>query len=145
MSLANRMVQARRPWHLWVVASLTLLWNGLGAYTIMMAQAGRLSDVNAHEAAYYAAQPTWFIVTTEIALLTPVAGAVALLLTSRYAVRLFAISAIAIVGNNAYDAASGASLALGDRGWLVTTVIVVVLALLQFSYAWAMWKRGVLR
>ena len=54
----------KTPWHLWAVAILTLLWNGSGAYTIMMAQAGRLSDVDANEAAYYAAQPFWFVVST---------------------------------------------------------------------------------
>jgi len=46
----------RTPWHLWVVAILTLIWNGSGAYTIMMAQAGRLPNLAADEAAYYAAQ-----------------------------------------------------------------------------------------
>jgi hypothetical protein len=138
------MPRRKTPWHLWAVAILTFLWNGSGVYTIMMAQAGRLSNLSANEAAYYAAQPFWFIVSTDIALLSPLAAAVALLLRSRTALWLFAVSAIVIVANNIYDLASGNSLALVDRGWAIETVIIVVIALLQLTYAWTMKRRGVL-
>ena len=135
----------RSPTHLWVVAILTLLWNGSGAYTILMAQAGRLSDVDANEAAYYAAQPSWFVIATDIALLLPLAAAVALLLRSRSAAWLFALSLIVFVVNNVYDIAAGTSLAVVDRGWLVTTVLIAVISVLQFVYAWVMKQRVVLQ
>jgi hypothetical protein len=135
----------RSPTHLWVVAILTLLWNGSGAYTILMAQAGRLSDVDANEAAYYAAQPSWFVIATDIALLLPVAAAVALLLRSRSAAWLFALSLIVFVVNNVYDIAAGTSLAVVDRGWLLTTVLIAVISVLQFVYAWVMKQRVVLQ
>jgi hypothetical protein len=135
----------KRPWHLWIVAILTILWNGSGAYTILLAQAGRLSDVDAQETAYYAAQPTWFVIATDIALFLPLAGAIALLLRSRSAVGLFALSAITIVLNGSYDVAAGTSLALADRGWLILTAVIAVIAILQFAYAWAMRNRGVLQ
>ncbi len=134
-----------RPWHLWVVAILTFLWNGSGAYTILMAQAGRLSNVDAQETAYYAVQPTWVVIATDIALFLPLVAAMALLLRSRSAVWLFALSAIVIVVNNAYDVAAGTSLALADRGWLILTAVIVVIAILQLAYAWAMRNRGVLQ
>ena len=35
----------KSPWHLWVVAVLTLLWNGSGAVTILLAQMGRLPNI----------------------------------------------------------------------------------------------------
>jgi len=135
----------RSPTHLWVVAILTLLWNGSGAYTILMAQASRLSDVDANEAAYYAAQPSWFVIATDIALLLPVAAAVALLLRSRSAAWLFALSLIVFVVNNVYDIAAGTSLAVVDRGWLLTTVLIAVISVLQFVYAWVMKQRVVLQ
>jgi hypothetical protein len=128
---------SRSPWHLWVVAILTLVWNGGGAYTIMMAQAGRLTDVDANEAAYYAAQPLWFVIATGIALLLPLAAAVALLLRRRVATWLFALALIVLVVNNAYDIAAGTSLMLIDRGWRITTAIVVIIAVLQVWYAQA--------
>jgi hypothetical protein len=135
----------KRPWHLWVVAILTFLWNGSGAYTIMMAQAGRLSDVDAQETAYYAAQPIWLVIATDIALILPLAAAVALLFGSRQAVWLFTLSVVAIVANNAYDVAARTSLALADRGWQILTTIIVIIAVLQLAYAWTMRRRGVLQ
>ena len=134
----------RTPWHVWVVGFLALLWNGSGAYTIMMAQAGRLPDVSAEEAAYYAAQPLWFVVATDIALVAAVAAAVALLLRSRIATRLFAICVVAVLVTNAYDLAAGTSRVLVDRGALIVTGIIAVLAILQLAYALAMKRRGVL-
>jgi hypothetical protein len=135
----------RRPWHLWTVAILTLLWNGSGAITTMLAQAGRLTSVGPEEAVYYAAQPLWFVLITGIALLAPVAGAVALLLLNRTAVGLFTLSVAAVVVTNAIDIAAGTSLVLSDTGWLVLTCIVVVLAVLQWVYAYAVNRRGLLR
>jgi hypothetical protein len=135
----------KTPWHLWAVAVLTLLWNGSGAYTIMMAQSGRLSNLAAKEAMYFTAQPLWFVVSTDIALFAPLAAAVALLLRSRTAPWLFAVSAIFILANNIYDLATGSSLALIDRGWAFETITIVLIAILQFAYAWAMKNRGVLQ
>lgn len=135
----------RSPWHLWVVAILTLLWNGAGAYTIVMAQAGRLADVDANESAYYAAQPLWFVITTDIALLLPVAAAVGLLLRRQKAAWLFALALIVFVFNNVYDIGAGTSLALADQGWRITTVVIAVIAVLQLAYAWTMTKPAVLQ
>jgi hypothetical protein len=112
---------------------------------MMTAQAGRLANVDANEAAYYAAQPFWFVISTDIALLSPLAAAAALLLRSRTAPLLFAVSVIAIHANNGYDFAAGTSLALVDRGWAILTATTVVIAVLQLFYAWAMRKRGVLQ
>jgi sec-independent protein translocase protein TatC len=136
--------QRKTPWHVWVVGILALLWNASGAYTIMMAQAGRLTNVSADEAAYYAAQPLWFAIATDIALVSAIAAAVALLLRSRAAVWLLALSMLAILGTNAYDLGAGTSRVLGNRGALIVTSIIVVLAALQLVYAWAMKRRAVL-
>jgi hypothetical protein len=135
----------KTPWHLWAVAILTLLWNGSGAYTIMMAQAGKLADLSADEAAYYAAQPTWFVIATDIALLAALAAGVALLLRSRAAVWLFALSLTAILVTNVYELAVGTSRMLVNQGALVVTVIIAVIAVLQLIYASAMKRRAVLR
>lgn len=57
---------SRTPWHLWLVGVLSLLWNLSGAITIWLAQAGRLPDISAAEAAYYAAQPLPFVIVTGV-------------------------------------------------------------------------------
>ena len=134
----------KTPRHLWVVGILALLWYGSGAYTIVMAQTCRLPDLTADEAAYYAAQPLWFVVATDIALFAGLAPAMALLLRSRTATWLFALSLIAIVVTNVYDIAAATSRVLVSQGALIVTIIIAVIAVLALVYAWAMQKRAVL-
>jgi len=112
--------------------------------TIALAQAGRLPGISAEEAAHYAAQPLWFVISTNIATLTPIAAAIALLVRSRLAAAFFAISLIFILANNAYELIAGTSRALVNQGALITTIVIVVIAILQLVYANAMKKRGVL-
>ena len=144
MSATLSALERKTPWHLRVVGALALLWNGAGAYTIMMAQAGKLADISAEEAAYYAAQPFWSAAAADIALVSAVAAAIALLLRSRTAAWLFAISLTVVLLTNAYDLAAGTSRTLVDRGALIVTGLIVVLAFLQLAYALAMKKRAVL-
>jgi len=138
-------IERKTPWHLWAVAILTLLWNGSGAVTIAMAQAGRLPNISAEEAAYYAAQPLWLVISTSIATLAPVAAGIALLLRSQVAGLLFMVSLDLILLNNIYELAVGVSRALVNPGAMVVTIIIAVIAVLQFVYSRAMKKRGVLR
>ena len=135
----------RVPWHLWAVGVLSLLWNAAGAYTIMTAQAGRLAGVAPDEAAYYVAQPTWFVVVTNVALIAAIAAAAALLLRSRLAVPLFSISLAAIAVTAAYDLAVGTSRMYANQAALIVTIVIWLLAALQLLYAVAMRKRGALR
>ena len=136
---------ARTPWHVWTVAILTLLWNGSGAVTILLAQLGRLPDLTPDEAAYYAAQPLWQVITVNIATLAPVAAGIALLLRSRLAVWLFAVSLVFILFNDAYDLVMGTSRALANQVAMIVTILIAVIAILQLVYSNAMKNRGVLR
>lgn len=133
------------PVHLWVVGVLSLLWNAAGAYTIIMAQAGKLPTMNPDEIAYYEAQSAWFVIVTDIALVSAIVAAISLLLRSRAAVEMYLLSFIAIVITNTYDLVAGTSRAFANHGALVVTGIIVLLALLQFYYSRKMLKRKVLR
>ena len=147
MSTESAISSAARktPWHIWVVGIVALLWNAAGTYTIMMAQAGKLEDLSADEAAYYAAQPVWFVVITDVALLSAVAAAVALLLRSRTAIWLFAISLAAILITDVYDLVSGTTRMLVSSGAMIATIFIFVIAILELVYAWSMKKHAVLR
>lgn len=138
-------IRHKTPWHLWLVGALALLWNASGAMTILLAQAGKLPDISADEAAYYATQPLWFVVVTDIALFGAIAAAIALLLRSRTAVWLFAVSLLAILVTNTYDLAAGGARALANGGALVVTILIVVIAVLELGYARGLRKRAVLR
>jgi hypothetical protein len=135
----------KTPWHLWAMGILTLLWNGSGAVTIMLAQGGRLANIGSGEAAYYAAQPTWFVIATDIALVSAVAAGVALLRRSRTAVWLFGLSLALILFNNGYELIAGTSRMLANRGALILTIVIAVIAILQLAYARAMAKTAALK
>ena len=132
------------PWHLWAVGVVALLWNAAGAATIWMAQAGTLPDLEPGEAAYYAMQPTWFVMVTDTALVAAMAGAVALLLRKKMAVWLFTLSLAAILVTNSYEIANGTSRVIGNPAALVVTIIIVVIAVFELGYAWALTRRAVL-
>jgi hypothetical protein len=135
----------KAPWHLWAVGILSLLWNGAGAYTILMAQAGKLANLSADDLAYYAAQPAWYVVLVDIAVITPVFAAVALLLRSRFAVLLFAVGLAAVLCADVYELATGTSRALLNATTMIVTSLILAIAILQLWYSRAMRTRGVLR
>lgn len=135
----------RVPWHVWVVGVLAVLWNGAGAYTIVAEQTGTYPNMERAEAAYYAAQQAWFVIVTDIGLFTAVAAGLALLIRSRLAVALFAISLAAIVASNGYELATGTSRIGENAAAAFVTVLIWVLAVLELWYAAAMKKRGILR
>lgn len=134
----------KRAWHLWVVATGAFLWNAAGAFTIMMAQAGRLYDLEPGERAYYTAQPVWFVVLTDMSLITAIAASIALLLRRRAAVQLFAFSFAAILITNGYELAAGTSRMLATRAAFIVTIVIAVIALLEVAYAWVMKRRSAL-
>jgi len=142
--LAMGEVRPKTPWHLWVVGVLSLLWNVSGAWVIMSAQSGAAMDMDAREIAYYAAQAPWFVALVDLVLISAVLAAIALLLRSRWAAHLYALSVAGFVVTAAYDIVQGTALFLGDQGWLVLELVTFGLSLLQLVYAWAMRKRGVL-
>ena len=135
----------RTPWHLWVVGILSLAWNASGAWVFVQAQSGAAMDMDATEIAYYAAQEPWFVAVTDVAFGAAILAALALLLRSRWAVTLYALSVAAIVVTSAYDIVQGTALLLHDQGWLILSCVTTGLAVLQWAYAFAMRKRGVLR
>jgi len=133
------------PWHLWAVGILALLWNAAGAYTILMAQAGKLANLSADEVAYYAAQPMWLVIATDVALFGAILAAIALLSRRRVAVWMFGISLAAIFVTDVYDLAAGTSRMLANTGALVATIFIFVIAILEVVYARAMKGRRLLR
>src|SRR5262245_8729203 len=137
--------ERKTPWHIWVVGILTLLWNGSGAATIMLAQGGRLANLTPDEAAYYAAQPTWFVIATDVALISAIAAGVALLRRSRSAVWLFGLSLALILINNSYELIAGTSRMLANRAALIVTIVIAVIAILQLIYSRAMARSAVLK
>lgn len=127
--------KSMRPWHTWTVAIAGLLWYLSGAITIFMAQAGSLPNLSPDEAAYYAGQSVWFILLTDISLVSAIMGSSILLFKPRVAFIFFSVSLTTIIITNTYDLLAGTSRALANTGALVATCIIVAIAIFMVLYS----------
>ena len=134
----------KAPGHLWPAGILSLLWNAWGTYISIAAQSGALPHLLAEEQAYFATQPLWLVVFADAGLLAGLCGAVALLLQHRSAVWLYAAMFVTLVLTNIYDLIAGISPMLSQPMAIGGSVFLFAVMALQFVYARAMRRRGVL-
>ena len=140
----------RAPTHLYLVGILATLWNGFGCYDYIMSQtqnAEYLKMMGGEEAAaYYTSFPTWAVAFWAIGVWSALAGSLALLIRSRWAVTLFGLSLVGLFVGTLYQFGMSnppESLKTPAMYWM--TAIVWVAAICSFVYARAMSARGVLR
>lgn len=138
----------RPPWHLRVVAIVSLLWNGLGAvdYTMTrtrnfayLSYAGDPSTV----LAWIDRMPGWVQVAWPLGVWGGVLGSILLLARSRVAVWAFLLSLIGAVAVAAYERAAPATEFTQGRSHVLPLVICLIAALLLL-YSRRMVARGVL-
>ncbi|HEX7943359.1 MAG TPA: hypothetical protein VF495_01765 [Phenylobacterium sp.] len=137
----------RTPWHFWLVAVISLLWNGYGGYDYTMSHVRgeayyRASGMNDMQIHFMAVYPVWMHAVWAIGVWGSVVGAVLLILRSRWAFHAFAVSTVGAIGALFYTLLTpgGARTA----GMLMPTIIVVV-CLFFVWFAQTMTKQGVLR
>ena len=138
----------RTPWHLWLVGVLALGWNGFAAYDFIMTVtkgAEYLQDYFPPEqVAYFTAMPTWMQVPYGVAVWGGVIGAVLLLLRMRWAVHVFALSALGVAISIAYAYMNGWAELGGTKG-MIMWGLVALIALFLVWYSRTMAAKGVLR
>lgn len=141
----------RTPWHLWAVGVLSLLWNCFGAYDFVMSMTQgeaywRASGMTDAMIAYYNAMPAWMYGPWVVGVWGAVAGSILLLMRSRYAVHVFALSLLGAVGSLIYGLMNPMPELPAEMAVMayMSWVIVAVAAFLAW-YAWTMSKKGVLR
>jgi hypothetical protein len=136
------------------VGILALLWNGFGCYDYLMT---RLRDADylasmmpgtdpAEVLAYVDSIPMWAQAGWGLGVWGGLAGSILLLLRSRWAVPVFALSflgALVTLGREILVPSGPASMHEGAAAFM-PYVIILVAALLLW-YAWAQRKRGILR
>lgn len=141
----------KTPVHLWIMGIVSLFWNAGGAFDYVMTR------TNAAE--YLAAQPDarlvmldqaplWFGFTWALGVWFSVIGALLLLMRSRFASFAFALSLIGFLGSSIYTygiADGGSMVAAAGTAAIAFTIAIPVLLVLQWLYARAMTRRGVLR
>ena len=140
----------RAPTHLYLVGILATLWNGFGCYDYIMSQtqnAEYLKMMGGEEAvAYYTSFPTWAVAFWAIGVWSALAGSLALLIRSRWAVTLFGLSLVGLFVGTLYQFGMSnppESLKTPAMYWM--TAIIWAAAICSFVYARAMSARGVLR
>lgn len=146
MSDATR--TGKTPWHLWVVGAASLLWNGFGGYDYVMTNTRNqdyMAMLTPEQLAYFEGFPDWMTAVWAIGVWGAAAGSVLLLLRSRFAFHVFALSFAAMAVGVVYQFGLTEGLeVMGPTAIVMSAVIAVVAAALVF-YARAMAKRGVLR
>lgn len=144
--------QTRTPIHLWIVGILSLLWNGFGACDYLMSRTHndgwmKMMMPGTDPAPLYAYMDSMPLIASfgwGLGVWCSLAGSVLLIMRSRYAVHLYALSLL------------GAAVSFGHQLFVAKNVppemsspvvpaIIVGVIVLQLWYAWARAKKGVLR
>ena len=146
----NETAGPARPWNLWVVGIVGLLWNGFAGYDYVMTNTQgdaymRSMGMTEAQIAFMGQYPTWMTAVWAIGVWGAVLGAVLLLLRSRWAFHAFAASLIAFVISlvYAYGIANGAEV-MGQQ-MMIMNVVILAGCLFFVWYSRLMTKRGVLR
>jgi hypothetical protein len=137
------------PLHFWIVGILALLWNGFGCFDYFMTETANqayLSKMPADAVAYSNALPAWLTAMWALGVWGGLAGAILLLMRSRYSVWLFALScfgAVVGLGYQMFMTEMPASMKEGAMAFMPWLIIVITIFLLWYSRS--MEKKGVLR
>ena len=137
-------------WSFWLIAVISLLWNGMGAFDYVMTQtknAQYLAQFSPEQLAFFHGFPAWVNASWAIAVWFGVLGSILLLLRRRQAVPVFLLSLVAMVltaiHNFALSSPNMAELMGSMAIWF--SVVIFLVALFLPLYAMRMRARGVLR
>ena len=140
----------RAPWHLWVTAGLSLLWNAYGAYDYLMSHMGgdaylRGMGMTDPQIAYFHAMPAWATAVWALGVWGALLGSVLLLMRLRWALHAFIASLAGLLLSLVYAfLLSDGGAMMGAQG-AVMYVVITAACVFFVWYAWAMSRKGVLR
>jgi hypothetical protein len=147
--------RAKAPWHLWVLGIVSLLWFAGGANDYVMtktqnaAYLGMAADSMGVSVetilAYFNSYPLWATVCWALGVWGAVAGAILLLLRSRFAFHALVASLIGLAGSTAYTFMSDIPPEFATTGQLIFSVVIWLSVIGMALYARAMTRAGVLR
>jgi len=144
----NDTIGTRVPRHLWVVGTLAVLWNGIGAFDYAATQfryQPYMSQFTPEQLAYFYGFPAWATSAWALAVWSALIASAGLLLRKSWAVGLFGLSIAAMLVTALYNFVLSDGLAMLGAGGMVFTVVIWVIAFALFFYARKMAGRGVLR
>lgn len=134
------------PKHLWVVGSVALLWNAMGAFDFVMTQTeneGYLAAFTPEQREFF--QLPWLVdFAWAVAVWGGVLGSLLLLLRKRTAVRVLSGSLVAVILTTIHNFGFSNGLEVMGGVALAFTVVIIAVAVALLVYARAMNARGVL-
>ena len=146
--------QVRTPMHLWIIGGLATLWSCFGCYDYLMTRLHNTDylakmmpgvDPNAM-LAWVDGFPIWAQFGWGLGVWAGLAGAVLLLLRSRWAVWGMGLSLVGAILGLGYQIVAAPPLAgADDMINQVMPYVIILIAAALFFYARAMEKKGVLR
>lgn len=136
--------EVKRPWHLWVVGILTLLWNSIGILSYLMTQTDNLDGLGMTDdaIAYVQSFPAWADAVWALGVWGAFFGSVLLLFRSRYAVWSLIVAMIGLIGTTVYQRMLTDLPPSMDDKILAATIWIITIGML--IYAKRMTDRGVL-
>ncbi|SFS15798.1 hypothetical protein [Yoonia litorea] len=141
----------KTPMHLWIVGVLSLVWNAGGAVDYLMTKLEVPDYVAAlpeDSLRLLQEAPLWFHVAWATGVWLSVVGSILLLARSRLAGTAFALSLGGLLASSVYTyglSEGGSMMATGGPAAIAFLIAIPVLLVLQWLYARAMTRKGVLR
>ena len=155
-TIAGHGADMRTPWHFWLLAIVSLLWNGFGGYDYTMTQlrdpgyfammSEQMHASTAELHAFFDSFPAWASALWAIGVWGSVLGSILLLARSRHAGTAFMVSLIAAVLSFIYQATIDVPAEMADTTMgKVMPFVILGAIVLQWWYARRMRNAEVLR
>ena len=145
----------KTPWHLWVVGVVSLLWFAGGANDYVQTKTGNMDYLGmAAENSgvplqvmvdYFGAYPMWATIAWAMGVWGAVAGAILLLLRSRFAFHGMVVSLVGLVLSTIYTFTSDVPAEMVSTFALVFSAVIFLSVIGVAYYAKRMTAAGVLR
>lgn len=141
------MAHGKPPWHLWLVALMSLLWNAQGCFVYWMTvtrDAAYLAPFPPEMIDWLDAAPDWAIVAWGLGVFAALGGSLLLLGRSKLAVFAFAASLLGLAGSQFHQWTNDAPESMTNTGSMVLAAAFWAVSIGLLCYARAMRRRGVL-
>jgi Na+-translocating ferredoxin:NAD+ oxidoreductase RnfD subunit len=147
---ASTETSASTPWHLWLIAILTLLWNAMGSYDFVMTQTRNteyLEQVLSEEQQqFFFDFPIWAVLLWGVSVGGAALGSLLLLARRALAVRVYAVALVTYVLCMVFQyCIAGVLDVLTDTFSHIVSGVIFFIALGEFLYARSMARKSVLR
>ena len=142
--------QAARPWHLWLVGILSILWNSIGCLDFTMVitrNAGYLeaAGFTPQQMDFFYSYPAWAVVVWAAAVWSAWFGGALLLARKSLAVPVYLIGLLAYIAAMIRQYGfTGFSELFPEAHYKIMSAVIFVLAIAQLYYAKKMEEGGVL-